>query len=203
MFNTDFRIYAITPESFMEDDIIGTIEGGATCLQYRAKNKSAKQMFEECKKLREITSRYKITFIVNDRLDIAFAVGADGLHVGQDDLPPAEVRRLAPYMLLGLSTHSIDDVKRAQGEPVDYISLGSIFKSPTKDVKIVGLEVLKEAVKISRIPVVAIGGITPENLKEVVKTGCSGCAFVSSVFSGEDVKFSVEKLRRVWEESWE
>ena len=174
MLNTD--IYAITAEEYSLDrsniEVVNElVKAGIKIIQYREKEKKKLYQFEECKVIREITRAAGVTFIVNDNVDLALLVGADGVHVGQDDLPLEEVRRLVgDKMMIGLSTHSPEQARDA-----DYIGVGPIFATKTKkDVcDPVGLEYLEYVAKNTNIPFVAIGGIKEHNLKEVKDRGAT------------------------------
>ena len=147
------------------------VKAGLPCVQLRYKGKDECEHLRLAHKLRRITAGTDTLFIVNDRPDIALASGADGLHLGQNDLPAAEARRLiGPDLLLGLSTHNLDQVAKANDEPVNYIGFGPIYStnSKTKPDPVVGPELLKNAHAISRHPIVAIGGL---NLERILRLG--------------------------------
>ncbi|MDQ7081585.1 MAG: thiamine phosphate synthase [Aquificota bacterium] len=167
-------LYLITDDRYFKDrDLFETVEqalqGGITAVQYRFKNKDTRQMYEDLLRLREITRRYGADLVVNDRPDLALAVEADGVHVGKEDLPPEAVRKVVGDKLyIGYTANSLEEVRRAQDLPVDYIGFGSVYPTTTKeDYKLVGLDALAEAVKISGKPVVAIGGIMPYRVPDV------------------------------------
>jgi len=194
-------LYVITDENLLKNSlekaVLDALEGGADVVQYRAKKKDAKEIVEEAVILKKLCKRFGVPLIVNDRIDVALSVDADGVHVGQEDIPPLYARRLIGNgKILGLSTKTLEQVEEANKLPVDYIGFGSVFPTTTKkDAKLAGLEKLKEAVKLSVQPVIAIGGITEENVEEVLKTGCSGVAVVSAVFGREDVKQATKMLK--------
>ncbi len=181
-------LYVITDENILEKNLIDAVkqalEGGADVIQYRAKNKDTREMYQEASQLKKICKYYGKPLIINDRVDIAMAVDADGVHIGQDDMPVEVVRRLVGFnKIVGLSTKNLQQVEEANSLPVDYIGFGSIFPTTTKkDAKVAGIENLEKAVKISLVPVVAIGGIDESNVSQVLKTGCDGIAVVSAVF---------------------
>ena len=203
----DLRLYVITDENLLKDmDIAMAVEeaikGGATVIQYRAKKKNGRAMFYEALKIKEKCEKYNIPLIINDRVDIALAVGSDGVHVGQDDLPVEEVYRLTDgKMYIGLSTKNLNQVYEANRiDFVDYIGFGSIFPTSTKeDITLNGLETLEKVVKISNKPVVAIGGINHKNVKDVLKTGCKNIAVVSAVFKDKNIYENTLKLRELIE----
>ncbi|TCK06532.1 thiamine phosphate synthase [Phorcysia thermohydrogeniphila] len=201
----DLSLYVITDERFLDltniyEAVEKAILGGATVVQYRAKKKTAKEMFQEALIVREVTKRYGVTFIVNDRLDLALAVGADGVHVGQDDLPVKAIRAIAPSsFVVGLSTHNLEQVKKANSEGLaDYIGFGPVYPTTTKENPdpVTGVGALCEAVKESKLPVVAIGGINPNNIAPVLKCKPAGIAVVRAAFEEGDPEENVSKLRR-------
>jgi len=203
----DPTLYLITDDGYLEGRdwiraITDAIRGGVTAVQYRSKGAKGKgEKLKELKELRKITADAGVALIVNDEVDLALAVDADGVHVGQDDMPPKEVRKLVgEERIIGLSTHSVEEVKRAQDEPVDYAALGSIFRTPTKEKPIVvGTAALREAKKVSRKPLVAIGGIMPHNVKEVIAAGADGVAVISAILGFEDTFKAAQSLRRAIE----
>ncbi len=205
--NIDLTLYLITDDGYLEGrDLASTIEqaiaGGVTVVQYRSKGrKTTREMFEELKILREITKKHSVPLIVNDRVDLALAVDADGVHIGQDDLPPEVVRQiLGEDKIIGISTHSLEEIEKANDQPVDYIAFGSIYRTPTKEKPIVvGVELLKEAKKMAKKPLVAIGGIMPYNVDEVIKAGADGVAVISAILGFQDVKKAAESMRRAIE----
>jgi thiamine-phosphate pyrophosphorylase len=144
--------------------------------------------------LREITRKYNAVLIINDDVDIALSVDADGVHLGQDDFPAHIARKiLGEDKIIGLSTHSLKQAEEAQGSGADYIAIGPIFRSTTKDVREpLGAEIIKEIRKISRVPVIAIGGINEENIADVIKAGADGAAVISAIISREDITGAVK-----------
>ncbi len=198
----DLSLYVITDENLIKKDIERAVEkaikGGATVIQYRAKNKDTKDMYEEAVRIKKVCDRYSVPLIINDRVDIALAVNADGVHLGQEDMPVEVARRIVGNeKIIGLSTKTLEQVKQANKLPVDYIGFGSIFPTETKkDVKVSGIEVLKKVLEISIQPVVAIGGINLDNVEEVLQTGCKNIAVVSAVF--KDRKNIEENARKLY-----
>ncbi|NPA12988.1 MAG: thiamine phosphate synthase [Aquificae bacterium] len=200
----DLSLYLITDEKIPFNQLLKAVEqalkNGITVLQYRAKEKTSKEMYQEAVALKKLCHRYNVPFIVNDRVDIALSVDADGVHLGQDDLDVEVARGLLGWdKVIGLSTKNIQQVIQANSLPVDYIGFGSVFPTLTKaDAKTVGLEALKEAVKLSIQPVVAIGGINLSNVKDVIKAGSSGVAVVSAILKDiEKVGESTKILKRI------
>jgi thiamine-phosphate diphosphorylase len=204
----NFSIYLVTDDAFFVDrDVVRTIEqaieGGVTAVQYRFKNKPSRKMYEELLVLRDITKQNKVALIVNDRVDLAIAVKADGVHVGQEDLPPDVCRKIIPEdMIVGYSVNNLEQLKDAMTMPIDYIGFGSVFHTKTKkDYKYVGLEALCKATNITSIPIIAIGGITHYNLKDVLKCKVKGVAVVSAILGFEDVKRAAYDFKQMYKES--
>jgi thiamine-phosphate pyrophosphorylase len=198
------NIYGITAEEYSLgrsniEVVARMIEAGIRVIQYREKEKSDRQQYEECRKIREMTSEAGVTFIVNDRLDLALLVGADGIHLGQGDLPPGAVRKLAgENMFIGLSTHSPAQAEAAVKLGVDYMGVGPIFATNTKkDVcEPVGLEYLDYVVKNISLPFVAIGGIKEHTITEVYRRGARCIALVTEIVGSPDIGAKVQALRK-------
>jgi len=197
----NLTLYLVTDDRFFQDrDLVSTIEsairGGITALQYMFKNKSTRQMYEELLVLRELTRRYGVDLVVNDRVDLALAVEADGVHVGQEDLPPDIVRKLVgDKMYIGYSVNSVDKLREVEHLPIDYIGFGSVYETTTKEnYKLVGLEGLRQAVKLTSKPIVAIGGITHYRVGEVLQAGAKGIAVVSAILGFENVEKATRSL---------
>ncbi len=200
-------IYGITAEKFScgrtnVDVARAMIRGGVSILQYREKRprKSHRQMFEECRQIRELTREAGVLFIVNDHPDIALLVGADGVHVGQDDLPVPAVRQLVgPNMLIGQSTHSPDQARQAQTEGADYIGVGPIFTTQTKEdvCDPVGCDYLEWAVANMPLPFVAIGGIKKHNMSQVVSRGARTVCLVTEIVGAQDIEACIKNLRKM------
>jgi thiamine-phosphate pyrophosphorylase len=172
------------------------VSGGATIIQYREKDKNKKDKYTECLALRAITSMAGVTFIVNDDLDIALAVKADGLHIGQNDLPIEAARPIAGNnFIIGVSTHSPEQAQNAIQRGADYIGVGPIFPTKTKkDVcDAVGLQYLEYAVKHLSIPFVAIGGIKLSNINEVLYRGAKCIAMVTEITLSDNIANTVKQ----------
>lgn len=196
-------IYGITAEEYSAgrsniEVVKVMIDSGVRVIQYREKDKKMLEKYRECLKIREMTQRAGVTFIVNDHVDLALLVGADGIHIGQDDLPPGKVRELAgDEMLIGLSTHSPAQAEAAVKAGVDYIGVGPIFATSTKkDVcDPVGLEYLEFVVKNIKLPFVAIGGIKEHNITEVSSRGARCIALVTEIVGAGDIASKIRDLR--------
>ena len=200
-------IYGITAEKFScgrtnVEVAKAMIAGGVAVLQYREKAaaKSRAAMLAECRKIRELTRKAGIPFIVNDHVDLAMLVDADGVHVGQNDLPVPEVRRLVgPGMIIGLSTHSPAQAEAAVAVGADYIGVGPIFATATKEDVCgpVGLGYLDHVVGNCPLPFVAIGGIKEHNLGEVASRGARSVCMVTEIVGAADIAATVRRLRAI------
>ena len=175
------------------------IAAGIKIIQYREKDKQAREMYEECIAIRNLTRQADVMFIVNDRIDLALAVKADGVHIGQDDLPLAEVRRIVgDNMIIGLSTHLPCQAKAAEASgQVDYIGVGPIFSTATKTdaAQAVGIEFVQYIANHITLPFVVIGGIKIDNIAKVKQAGASVFAIVSEIVSAPDIGCAVQLLR--------
>jgi len=176
------------------------VDAGIKVVQYREKEKKSRLMYQECLAIREITRQAKVTFIVNDHIDLALLVEADGVHIGQEDLPVEAVRQLiGDQLILGLSTHKPAEAQAAvQSGVVDYIGVGPVFSTATKkDVCApVGFDYLQYVVEHISLPFVAIGGIKEHNIGELKRRGVSQFALVTELVGAADIQNAVETLRQ-------
>jgi thiamine-phosphate pyrophosphorylase len=173
----------------LEDVAHQALVGGAACIQLREKDVSTRFFVEEARKIKGLTARFRAPLIINDRIDVALASGADGVHIGQDDMPYAEARRLmGPKAIIGLSVETWDDVVEAEALDVNYLGVSPVFETPTKtDTKgNWGLEGLARIKAYSRHPLVAIGGLNASNAKEAVMAGADCIAVVSAICAAPD-----------------
>jgi thiamine-phosphate pyrophosphorylase len=173
------------------------IRGGATLVQYRDKSASTRRMIEEARELLVVCRAAGVPLIVNDRVDVALAVGADGVHVGQDDMPAREARALiGEGRLLGVSAENLEQARRAAAEGADYVGASPVFPTPTKDdaPPPMGPEGLLQMAAALTIPVVAIGGINERNAEEIIRCGAAGIAVVSAIASAQDPEGAARKL---------
>lgn len=201
-------LYALTDSRLslgrsIEDVASQLLAAGIKIIQYREKKKKGGEMLEECKILRKLTKEAGAFFIVNDHIDIAMLVGADGVHIGQEDIPVAEVRRLVgENCVIGLSTHSPAEAHAAVEQGADYIGVGPIYATQTKEdvCAPVGLEYLNYVAKNIPIPFAAIGGIKEHNIGEVAKNGAKCCCLVSEFVGAEDIAATVGRVRKAMAE---
>lgn len=194
-------LYAITDRNCLKgrniaEQVEQAILGGVTCIQLREKNLSTKKLFEEAEEVLKICRQYGVPLIINDDYKAAVAIGADGVHVGIEDAPVAEIRRFAGEdFIIGATAKTVEQAWFAEISGADYIGVGAVFPSPTKKNAIrITPEKLREICASVSIPAVAIGGITAENVSGIKNCGQSGIAVVSAIFAAEDVKAAAEKF---------
>lgn len=199
---TCLRLYAVTDRAWLGDHTLyqqveAALQGGATCVQLREKTLDDETFLAEARALLPLCHRYGAPLILNDRLDLALACGADGVHVGQDDLPVAEVRRRAGNgLIVGVSAHNVAEARLAWQGGADYLGSGAVFGTATKaDVTPLSRETLAAICAAVPIPVVAIGGITRDNLPRLAGTGIAGAAVVSGIFGAADITAAARELR--------
>lgn len=200
----DFGLYVITDKKLSQgkshlEVAKEAVAGGATCIQLRDKEASVRELFFIAKQLREITAKYEATFIVNDRLDVALAVEADGVHLGVDDLPIFAARRIMPQtMLLGISPDKPEQACEAERAGASYLGIGPVFSTSTKSDagEPIGVEKLAKSCRSVSIPVVGIGGIDAGNAKEVIRAGAEGAAVISCIVGAKDVRNVARDLKR-------
>jgi thiamine-phosphate pyrophosphorylase len=180
------------------DLLDAVIAGGSRMVQLREKTWPSGQLLPLAQRLRARCREAGVTFVMNDRVDLALALEADGVHLGQDDLPPRLARPLLrPGMILGISTHSVEQARRAQADGADYVAVGSMFPTRTKpDFELVGPALARAARPEIRVPLVGIGGITPANVGEVIRAGADGVAVISAVCAAPDPAEAVARFLR-------
>lgn len=203
----DYSIYLVTDDGCLQgraliDCVREALEGGVTLVQYRAKTASSAEMYNEALQLKALCDSFKVLLIINDRLDIAMAVGAAGVHLGQDDLPCAAARKLlGEDYIIGVSAHNPAEAKAALQSGADYLGCGAVFGTATKaDVKKLGTDGLAAICKAKGLPVVGIGGITADNYREVRAAGADGAAIVSGILAQPDIRTTVRAIAKVSEE---
>lgn len=203
----DYSIYLVTDDGCLQgraliDCVREALEGGVTLVQYRAKTASSAEMYAEALQLKALCDSFKVPLIINDRLDIAMAVGAAGVHLGQDDLPCAAASKiLGEDYIIGVSAHNPAEAKAALQSGADYLGCGAVFGTATKaDVKKLGTEGLAAICKDKGLPVVGIGGVTADNYREVRAAGADGAAIVSGILAQPDIRATVEAIARVSQE---
>lgn len=200
----DYSLYLVTDSELTKERGLYTcveegIEGGVTLLQLREKDKSTKYFYEMASKIKELAAKHNVPLIINDRMDIALAADADGLHIGQDDMPLTIARKyMGQEKLIGVSATSLEEALQAQKEGADYVGVGAVFTTPTKkDAKYVSLEELTRIKAVLKIPVVAIGGINEHNAGKLWATGIDGISVISAILGKKDIKQAARDLRNI------
>ena len=200
-------LYAVTDRYWLGDRTLKSVveealQGGVTFLQLREKNLDSEHFLQEAKELQALCRKYNVPFIVNDNVDVALAMGADGVHVGQHDMEAGGVRKLlGPDKILGVSAQTVEQALLAQANGADYLGVGAVFPTGSKDdADDVSFETLKAICDAVDIPVVAIGGITKDNVKELSGSGICGIAVISAIFAQKDIKEASARLKKVTQE---
>ena len=201
------RLYAVTDRAWvgrqsLYEQVESALKGGVTCVQLREKELSEEDFLAEAMEISELCRRYGIPFFINDNVDIALACHADGIHVGQEDLDAAQVRqRIGDGMMIGVSVHCVEEALEAIKQGVDYLGVGAMFATSTKtDVDVLPMETLRDICAAVDIPVVAIGGISRDNISQLSNTGVDGVALVSAIFAADDIENECRQLRKLAEE---
>ena len=200
----DYSLYLVTDRALARgrptgDIVRAAVAGGVTCVQLREKDCGTREFLDEARKLLAILRPLGVPLIINDRVDVALAAGADGVHIGQQDLPLADVRRLAPAgWIVGVSAESVEDAIRAEQGGADYIGASPVFATPTKTdhAPPLGLDGLRSIRAAVKLPLVAIGGLHARNARDVVRAGADGLAVVSAIVAAADPRAAAVELRR-------
>lgn len=202
--NIDYSLYLVSDRNVLKGkDFIKSLEeailGGVTLIQLREKNANSLEFYELAVKVKELTAKYDIPLIINDRLDIAMAVDAEGVHVGQNDMPANVARNIiGEDKILGVSVSTLEEAKKAVDDGADYIGVGALFPTDTKtDANSVSLDQIKNIKENINIPVVGIGGINKSNIKSAKDTGIDGVAVVSAILGEKNIKEASEKLKEM------
>ena len=195
-------LYAVTDRTHLNgmsltEAVEQAIQGGVTCVQLREKNISFEEYVSRAVEIREVCHKYGVPLIINDDYKVALASGADGVHVGIEDTEVSEIRKnVGKNFIIGATAKTVEQAQKAQADGADYLGVGAVFPSPTKINAVrITPEKLTEICNSVSIPVVAIGGISLENLHIIKDCGQSGIAVVSALFSQSDIKLSAERLR--------
>ena len=200
------RLYAVTDSAWLEGRSLAevvkeAIEGGATIVQYREKNKSYDDMLKEAREVCAVCREYGVPFIVNDSVELAMAVDADGVHLGLDDGDLKAARKLmGDDKIIGASTHNVQEALSAQAQGADYLGCGAVFGSTTKtDISSITPEILAQVTSAVQIPVVAIGGINRDNISKLNGCSLAGAAVVSAIFAQKDIRAAAKEMRALAE----
>ncbi|WP_186430606.1 thiamine phosphate synthase [Clostridium sp. BSD9I1] len=202
--NVNYTLYLVTERSFIKDKSLDkaveeAILGGATLVQIREKDVDSLDFYKEALKVKKVCKKYDVPLIINDRVDIALAVDADGVHVGQSDLPCSIVRSiLGAEKIIGVSTSNVEEALKAQEDGADYVGVGAVFPTTTKDdADSVTIEELSNIKKSLNIPVVAIGGISENNITKLKPASIDGVAVISAILGKENITEAAENLKEL------
>jgi thiamine-phosphate pyrophosphorylase len=202
----DFKLYLITDRKLFTAHyslftaVEEALKGGVKAVQLREKDLGIRELLQMAYTLRTLTERYRARLFINDRVDVAMAVGADGVHLGGDSMPAFAARKAAgEALLIGVSTHSCAEALHAQEEGADFVTFGPVFETPSKMKygRPLGLDALREASGKITIPVFGIGGIKKETASDVLNAGASGIALISAILAAEDIKSNTEEFMRL------
>lgn len=196
------RLYAVTDRSWLNgqtlyEQVEQALKGGVTLVQLREKGLGAEQFLQEARQIQQLCHRFGVPLIINDSIEVALAVDADGVHLGQDDANAAQARQLlGKDKIIGISAHNVQEALQAVQDGADYLGSGAVFGSGTKtNVSTLPMQTLREICSAVPIPVVAIGGITEQNLQHLSGSGISGAAVVSAIFAQENIEEAAIRLR--------
>ncbi|MDW7616914.1 thiamine phosphate synthase [Peribacillus simplex] len=199
----DLSLYLVTEESIAIEEltkiIAESVSGGVSIVQLREKNNSSLSFYKKASALKQLLGELSIPLIINDRVDIALAVEADGIHIGQDDLPLPVIKQMVPDdMIVGVSVSTLEEALEAEQNGADYIGVGSVFPTKTKqDATLMAIEDLEEICRSVSIPAVAIGGITADNISSLSDSGLAGTAVVSAIMNADSPKIASELLLKI------
>lgn len=198
----NLQLYAITDSHWLNGRTLYSVvkeslEGGITFLQLREKELDEEHFLEEARELQKLCREYQVPFVINDNVDIAAAINADGVHVGQSDMEAGDVRaKLGPNKIIGVTAKTVEQAVLAQERGADYLGVGAVFHTDSKaDAKEISFDTLKDICKAVSIPVIAIGGITEENVRELAGSGICGIAVISAIYAQRDIKKAAENLK--------
>lgn len=196
------RLYAVTDRAWvgkmsLMEQVEAALKNGASCIQLREKKLDYEAFLEEAREMVTLCRQYNVPFIINDAVEIAIKVGADGVHVGQDDMKVSDVRKqVGQNMIVGVSAHNIEEAKEAIINGADYLGIGAVFSTSTKlDVKTISYDKLKEICDAVDVPTVAIGGISKDNIVKLAGSGVDGVAVVSAIFAAKDPGKATRELK--------
>lgn len=200
------RLYAVTDRAWvgkqtLYEQVESALKGGATCIQLREKELDAEDFLQEAKEIKTLCKQYHVPFFINDNVEVAIQCHADGIHVGQDDMPVSQVRKLVGNdMMIGVSAHTVEEALEAEKNGADCLGVGAMFSTTTKtDADLVSQETLRAICRAVQIPVAAIGGINEDNMMQLAGCGIDGVALVSAIFSAQDIEKECQKLLRLSE----
>ena len=198
----DMLLYAVTDRHWLDGETLysqveKTLEGGTTFVQLREKELDEEHFLEEAKEIKKLCAKYNVPFVINDNVEIALEMDADGVHVGQSDMEAGDVRaKLGPDKIIGVSAQTVEQALLAQERGADYLGVGAVFHTDSKaDAADVNHETLKAICEAVDIPVIAIGGISKDNVGELAGSGICGIAVISAIFAEKDIKGATQELK--------
>ena len=198
----DLLLYAVTDRSWLNGETLyaqveKALKGGVTFVQLREKALDEQAFLEEAKEIQKLCAKYHVPFVINDNVEIAAQIGADGVHVGQSDMEAGDVReKLGPDRIIGVSAQTVEQAVRAQERGADYLGVGAVFPTGSKaDAVEVSHETVRAITEAVDIPVIAIGGITKDNVSELSGTGICGIAVISAIFAQTDIEGAAQVLK--------
>ena len=203
----NLQLYAITDSHWLNGRTLYSVvkeslEGGVTFLQLREKELDEEHFLEEARELQKLCREYQVPFVINDNVDIAAAINADGVHVGQSDMEAGDVRaKLGPDKIIGVTAKTVEQAVLAQERGADYLGVGAVFHTDSKaDAKEISFDTLKDICRAVSIPVIAIGGITEDNVKELAGSGICGIAVISAIYGQKEIRKASKELKAATEE---
>lgn len=200
----DLLLYAVTDRNWLGEDTLYSqveqaLKGGATFIQLREKELSEGEFLQEAREIKQLCEKYEVPFVINDNVDIALSVDADGVHVGQSDMQAGDVRaKLGPDKIIGVSAQTVEQALLAEANGADYLGVGAVFHTGSKaDADDISHETLKAICEAVKIPVIAIGGITKENVTALSGSGICGIAVISAIFAAPDIEAATKELKDI------
>ena len=201
------RLYAVTDRSWLHGETLyeqveKALKGGVTLVQLREKDLAQEEFQKEARQIQELCKKHQVPFLINDNVELAVGIEADGVHVGQHDMEAGQVRqKIGPDKILGVSAQTVEQALKAQAAGADYLGVGAVFPTGSKaDVQELPYETLKEICAAVSIPVVAIGGITRENVKELAGSGICGVAVISAIYAADHIEKAARDLKEATQE---
>lgn len=203
----DLLLYAVTDQSWLGEETLyeqveKALKGGVTFVQLREKHLPEEEFVQEALQIKELCRKYRVPFVINDNVEIAKKIDADGVHVGQEDMEAENVREiLGPDKIIGVSAHNVEEALRAESHGADYLGVGAVFSTSSKpDAGNISHETVKAICEAVKLPVIGIGGVSRENILQLRGNGLCGVAVISAIFARKDIERAAAELRSLAEE---